>query len=79
MIAIIGGLIIVGGAAVAGLRFLFSLSSKVESITKVLEKQTTVQEDMVDKLGDMKSEFGRFAGATEARLDSMERENDRRR
>lgn len=72
LLAVLGGLIIVAGSALTGLRFLFGLSNSVKDITKVLEKQTGVQEKMTEKLGDMKEEFSRFAGATEARLDNME-------
>jgi hypothetical protein len=73
LIAILGGLIVVGGSAVGFLRFLFGLSSQVKQMTAALEKQTGVQETMSEKLGDMKNEFSRFAGITETRLDNIER------
>jgi hypothetical protein len=78
LIAIVGGLIIIGGSAVAVLKFLFGLNSKLESVTNVLKKQTEVQEKMSEKIGDMSNEFSRFAGATEARLDSVERDINRK-
>lgn len=81
LIAILGGLIIIGGSAVTGLRFLFGLNARVDGITDVLKKQTEVQEKMsdnqvkmTDKIGEMKEAFSRFAGATEARLNNIEKD-----
>jgi hypothetical protein len=78
LVAVVGGLIIIGGSAVAVLKFLFGLNAKLENVTKVLEKQTVVQEKMSDKIGDMSGEFSRFAGATEARLTHVEKDLDRK-